>query len=398
VIKGSAVNHSGFTTSLTAPNPSAQTDLLMAAYQNAGVRPWTVSYIETHGTGTELGDPIEVNGLKKAFERLGERFKDHGAGSEHYCGIGSVKTKIGHLESAAGIAGVIKVLLAMQHKTLPASINFQEINPYIDLKGSPFYLVQQTQKWEVIKDSRNEPLPRRAGVSSFGIGGANAHVVLEEYGQSEQKTESSPAAEEAEEVILLSAEREDRLMGYAESLLEFLESTEVGRCDRLRDVAYTLQVGRKPFDHRLAAVVRNKEELFTKLQAFLQHKQMVGLFVGSPARRSPLSQIALGADHARILSNQTIYSLSLSGGAELGSPVDPGHTPILVAKRLAYSVPLKIPVRSGISLRLSQENMCSGCVTIGGRSMSNSQRFKETGMTSLQPRWFLAILIISTVI
>ncbi|MFH1762531.1 MAG: beta-ketoacyl synthase N-terminal-like domain-containing protein, partial [bacterium] len=172
VIKATAVNHGGMATSLTAPNTNAQADLLIDAYDKAKLDPTKVSYIEAHGTGTSLGDPIEVNGLKKAFGELYRKW-DKKIADKPTCGIGSVKTNIGHLESAAGIAGVLKVLLAMKHKKLPATINFKELNPYIQLENSPFYIVKETQDWNAS--------PRIAGVSSFGFGGANAHVVIEEY-------------------------------------------------------------------------------------------------------------------------------------------------------------------------------------------------------------------------
>ncbi|WP_283848883.1 polyketide synthase, partial [Bradyrhizobium sp. Leaf401] len=177
VIRGTAENHGGRAQSLTAPNPTAQAELLKAAYRRAGVDPRTVSYIETHGTGTPLGDPIEINGLKNAFRDLSE-----GAAVEQaYCGLGSVKSNIGHLELAAGVAGVIKVLLQLRHKTLVKSLHSEELNPYIQLNGSPFYIVQQTRPWQPLQDARGRDLPRRAGVSSFGFGGVNAHVVIEEY-------------------------------------------------------------------------------------------------------------------------------------------------------------------------------------------------------------------------
>jgi 3-oxoacyl-(acyl-carrier-protein) synthase/acyl carrier protein len=178
VIRGSAENHGGRATSLTAPNPKAQADLLVTAYQDAGIEPDTVSYIETHGTGTVLGDPIEIEGLKQAFARLSE---GQAPKRYPYCGLGSVKTNIGHLEPAAGIAGLFKILLALKHQTLPATLNFTEQNPYIDLKETPFYLVTKTQLWQPLRDEADKPLPRRAGLSSFGFGGANAHLVLEEY-------------------------------------------------------------------------------------------------------------------------------------------------------------------------------------------------------------------------
>lgn len=182
LIRGSNVNHGGHGASLTAPNPRAQSELLIRAYERAGIDPTTVTYIETHGTGTSLGDPIEINGLKKAFATLYKRFgHDVGALSYHRCGLGSVKTNVGHLEAAAGMAGLLKVILSMQHKIIPAHLHFQTLNPYIDLSDSPFYITQESCPWEALHDDTGQILPRRAGVSSFGFGGANAHIIVEEY-------------------------------------------------------------------------------------------------------------------------------------------------------------------------------------------------------------------------
>ncbi|QFQ28661.1 polyketide synthase (plasmid) [Bacillus thuringiensis] len=136
VIRGTAENHGGRAASLTAPNPKAQADLLLAAYRQAGIDPTTVTYIETHGTGTSLGDPIEINGLKSAFKTL---YQDTGEVNqpERRCGLGSVKSNIGHLELAAGVAGVIKVLLQMKHRKLVKSLHCETVNPYIQLKRQP---------------------------------------------------------------------------------------------------------------------------------------------------------------------------------------------------------------------------------------------------------------------
>jgi polyketide synthase PksN len=167
VIKASGTNHGGSVNTLTAPNPTAQAQLIIDTYRKAGIDPTSISYIECHGTGTPLGDPVEVNGLRKAFLELGDKEVGH-------CGLGTVKTNIGHLEGSAGIAGVIKVLLALQHKKLPGLATFKELNPYVQIENSPFYLVTDTQEWQA------KGL-RRAGVSSFGFGGTNAHVLIEEY-------------------------------------------------------------------------------------------------------------------------------------------------------------------------------------------------------------------------
>lgn len=186
IIKGSAVNHGGKSRTLTSPNAYAQSQVIQVAHKRACVPPTSVSYIEAHGTGTPLGDPLEINGLKRAFKYLAKHFETETG--ESTCGLGSVKTNIGHLETAAGIAGIIKVLLALKHRTLPALANFRQINPKINLDGSPFYLVTQQQPWHGVKGAGGAGSPAHeslvAGVSSFGFGGANAHVVLQSHVES----------------------------------------------------------------------------------------------------------------------------------------------------------------------------------------------------------------------
>jgi amino acid adenylation domain-containing protein len=211
VILGSAENHGGKANSLTAPNPRAQAALVEKAVRRASVDPQSVSYIEAHGTGTQLGDPVEIEGLKSAFEALD-------AASGAHCAIGSVKANIGHLELAAGVAGVLKVLLQMRHRTLAPSLP-EETNPYLKLEGSPFYLVSQAQPWERPVDHEGKELPRRAGVSSFGFGGVNAHVVLEEPEQ-DQRAEM-PATRE---LFVLSSRDRKGISANAAALVEALSS------------------------------------------------------------------------------------------------------------------------------------------------------------------------------
>ena len=261
VILGSAVNHGGHTSSLTVPNPNAQADLIIKAFEDAGIDPTTVSYIETHGTGTSLGDPIEINGLKKAFNQLYEKWKKPKPGISH-CGLGSIKTNIGHLEAAAGIAGLTKVLLNFKHKTLPASIHFEEMNPYCKLEGSPFYIVKETKPWQCLTVN-NQPIPRRAGISSFGFGGTNAHIVLEEY---ESPSLHSPSPDNSPHIILLSAKNKERLKAYARSMVMYLE--KAGPSLRLADLAFTLQIGREALEERLAVVVTGINPLKEKLRQY----------------------------------------------------------------------------------------------------------------------------------
>lgn len=265
VIRGSAQNHGGRASSLTAPNPKAQAALLASAYRDAGVDPRTVGYIEAHGTGTKLGDPIEINSLKTAFHDMKARYPGEEY-PEATCGIGSVKTNIGHLEMAAGIAGVIKVLLQMKHQTLVKSLHCENLNPYIDLTHTPFYVVEANRPWRAMKNAQGETLPRRAGVSSFGFGGANAHIVIEEY------RDSRPAlpATQPRYVIPLSARDDDRLREVAQNLRLYLEQQRNNPALTLTNLAYTLQVGRDAMAVRLGWIVHSLDDLLAKLDSFLQ--------------------------------------------------------------------------------------------------------------------------------
>jgi acyl transferase domain-containing protein len=177
VIKGSAINHGGRSQTLTSPNAFAQSQVIQDAYKRAGIAPDRVSYIEAHGTATPKGDPLEITGLKRAWRYLERHFKVKAG--ERTCAIGALKTNIGHLETASGIAGVIKVLLAFKHRKLPPLVNFSQLNPNIELGGSPFYLVTELQDWQASAQPGAEALV--AGVSAFGFGGTNAHVVLQSY-------------------------------------------------------------------------------------------------------------------------------------------------------------------------------------------------------------------------
>jgi polyketide synthase PksN len=278
VIRGSGENHGGRANSLTAPNPKAQAELLKSVYTEAALDPRTIGYIEVHGTGTPLGDPVEINGLKMAFHDLYARTGDGEVKAAH-CGLGSVKTNIGHLELSAGIAGIIKVLLQMKHRTLIKSLHCVETNPYIQLQGSPFYLQQRNEAWQAIEDEQGVELPRRAGVSSFGFGGVNAHVVLEEYQEPE---DAKPAVLDGDRpaIIVLSARNEERLRERARQLLETLENGRLGRAG-LADLAYTLQIGREPMTHRLALTATTLAEVEGKLRSYINgDKSVEGLYRG----------------------------------------------------------------------------------------------------------------------
>nr|WP_262385079.1 SDR family NAD(P)-dependent oxidoreductase [Priestia megaterium] len=283
VIRGTAENHGGHANSLTAPNPKAQTDLLISAYKKAGVDPRTVTYIETHGTGTELGDPIEITGLKNAFKKLYQDTGDTQVSNNH-CGIGSVKTNIGHLELAAGIAGVIKVLLQLKHKTLVPTIHCSTLNPYIKLQDSPFYIVKETKEWKPLKSADGREIPRRAGISSFGFGGVNAHVVIEEYVPKQQNEMQQEAIIQNKAIIVLSARDKDRLKEQVQQWVKAIGDQKFSEYD-LTNVAYTLQVGRDAMEERLVLIVNSLKEMQQKLQYYLNGQDdIVGLYCGKVKR------------------------------------------------------------------------------------------------------------------
>ncbi|NIM12055.1 MAG: acyltransferase domain-containing protein [Candidatus Aminicenantes bacterium] len=241
VIKGTAINNDGNRKAgYTAPSVNAQAEVIRAAQRVAEVEAESVTYVETHGTGTPLGDPIEIEALKKAFKTDKKRF----------CCLGTLKANVGHLDSAAGAAGFIKAVLALKHRVIPPAVNFESPNPKIDLENSPFYLNKGLMEWKAGE------FPLRAGVSSFGIGGTNAHVVLEEWPE-DRRSDGQKADGHKPQLILLSAKTQFSLDENTHNLGEYLSKhPEV----TLADAAYTLQVGRAVFSHRRMLVSRDRDE------------------------------------------------------------------------------------------------------------------------------------------
>ncbi|AGP33712.1 hypothetical protein SCE1572_03900 [Sorangium cellulosum So0157-2] len=316
ILRGAAVNHGGRAHSLTAPNADAQAALLQAAYKDAGVAPETVTYIELHGTGTKLGDPVEVEGLKKAFGRTSA------AGAGPTCGLGSVKANIGHLEPAAGIAGVIKVVLSMRHGVLPGNPHLVELNPYLQIEGTPFYAVERMRPWQRLADPGGSPVPRRAGVSSFGFGGANAHVVLEEHVQTPAASASGRAGPE---LILLSAREEERLRDAVAALAAYLERRRARGGEALpslRDIAFTLALGREELEWRLALAAGTHEELIEKLRAALgADPSCPGVHRGHVSRRTlPAESDGAAALHALAERDLDTLARLWTGGARIALP------------------------------------------------------------------------------
>ncbi|NJK56232.1 MAG: alpha/beta fold hydrolase [Pleurocapsa sp. SU_5_0] len=258
VVKGSAINQDGRSNGLTAPNGLSQQAVIRQALANANISPGEVSYIEAHGTGTSLGDPIEVNSLKAVL----------GARSES-CYLGSLKTNIGHLEAAAGIAGLIKAVLCLQHQAIPPNLHFHKLNPLIDLADSKITIPQQLQPWN--------GGARYAGVSSFGFGGTNAHVVLGmgQTGIAEGNRDKLP--QRSWQILTLSAKTEPALNDLVLSYQNYLENdTE----SNLADICYTANVGRTHFNHRLAIAARTKTQLQEQLANFITQRSAKAIAVG----------------------------------------------------------------------------------------------------------------------
>ena len=262
IIRGSAVNHDGRALTLTWPNQKAQAQLLVDAYTGAKISPNSITFIETHGTGTSLGDPIEIEGLKMAYARLQPHFQVTEERT-NYCGLGAVKTHIGHLEAAAGIAGVMSALSAIRHRELPGIQNFSSINPRIELDGSPFYLVIQSKPWTFPEGSHQSVSPLRAGVNSFGAGGTNAHLILEE--PPPRSSVASVSEKPRCQLVSLSSRQEPLLRELAGRYAVFLQDhPEV----QIADISFTTHMGRAHFDHRLAIACESTEQLVERLNAY----------------------------------------------------------------------------------------------------------------------------------
>jgi len=250
VIKGSAVNNDGTSNGLTAPNAEAQADVIQQAWKDASIDPATISYIEAHGTGTKIGDPIEVKGITLAFKKY--------TSMKQFCGIGSVKTNIGHTVGASGMASIIKAVLSLKNKKIPPNLNIKEPNPFIDFMDSPVYLNDKLQEWNC------QDKPRRCGINSFGFSGTNCHIVLEE----------APADIIGEKIgslnkhiFTLSAKTEWSMKSLINRYKVFLESAE--HLD-LGDICFTANTGRNHYNFRLALLVNDRYDLARKINSIAE--------------------------------------------------------------------------------------------------------------------------------
>jgi acyl transferase domain-containing protein len=277
IIRGFAVNNDGSgKVSYMAPSVEGQYEAIATAQALAGVEPGSISYVEAHGTGTALGDPIEIAALTKAFRS--------GTDAKQFCALGALKGNVGHLEAAAGVAGLIKAVLTVYHGEIPPTLNFEKPNPRIDFAQTPFYVASKLAPWPA------QVVPRRAGVSSFGVGGTNAHLVLEQAPPA-----TIPAHQPAPQLLVLSAKTAPALDAMTLRLKEHLEKHPQVE---LEAVAQTLQLGRRAFVHRRAVVARTPSDAVTALSGKLPAGDSQGrtppvafLFPGQGAQ-----QVGMGAD------------------------------------------------------------------------------------------------------
>ncbi|UTX04700.1 type I polyketide synthase [Bacillus inaquosorum] len=289
VIIGFGINQDGKTNGLTAPSVKSQIALERSIYQNYNIDPSSISYAEMHGTGTQLGDPIELKALSTAFQEKTDK--------KQFCAIGSVKSNIGHTSAAAGVASVHKVLLSMQHQQLVPTLHFKEPNEYFDFKNSPFYVNTQTRPWDANS-------PRRACVSSFGFSGTNAHLVIEAY-ETKKKRVRMPVTDASRPALfVLSAKTEKQLKVYAGIMKEWIESqVDVN----LKDMTYTLQTSREAMDYRMAFWMDSKFAAIDMLTAYLNDEQPDGLHISHVKKRKGQRNTSLHTDP------ETLFSQWLAG-------------------------------------------------------------------------------------
>jgi len=265
VIKGTAVNQDGRSIGISAPNPAAQAEVITRAWKDADIDPETISYIEAHGTGTKLGDPIEIEGIRQAFAPYTQK--------KQFCAIGSVKSNMGHLDNSAGIAGLIKAVLSLTNKEIPPSLYFQRPNRKIAFHTSPVYVNDTLTSW------KTNGHPRRCGVSSFSFSGTNCHMVLEEAPPGQRSQEENqiekPDKQETFDILTLSAQTPEGLKQLLGQCQTFLQENSLNM--KPADVCFTANCGRGHYAHRLAIIIKNEEDLAAKLAGLdLHHKDNPG--------------------------------------------------------------------------------------------------------------------------
>ncbi|NEQ06321.1 MAG: SDR family NAD(P)-dependent oxidoreductase, partial [Moorea sp. SIO4E2] len=351
VIKGSAINNDGsLKLGYTAPSVEGQAAVILEAQAVAGVGAETITYVEAHGTGTELGDPIEIEALTRSFSQHTQK--------KQFCAVGSLKTNVGHLNTAAGVAGLIKTVLAIKHGLIPPSLNFEQPNPQIDFANSPFYVNTTLSQW------KSNGSPRRAGISCFGVGGTNAHVVLQEapiqVKSQKSKVTSEDDIERSLHILTLSGKTEKALEDLVGRYHHHLDTNP--ELD-IANVCYTANTGRVHFNHRLAVVGSSQAELLEKLLQFQAENEVAGIFSGELPKKltsrkvaflftgqgsqyvnmarklyeqAPVFREALDQCHKILSSTETFQETSL---LEILYPVDKDHSSSSLLDQTAYTQP-----------------------------------------------------------
>jgi acyl transferase domain-containing protein/NADP-dependent 3-hydroxy acid dehydrogenase YdfG/acyl carrier protein len=349
LIRGTAVNHGGRVQTVTSPSAFAQAKVIVDAYQRSGTSPANVSYIEAHGTGTPKGDPIEINGLRRAFAALEKQFGAQLA--PRSCAIGSVKTNIGHLEAAAGIAGIIKTLLAMRHRRLPGLLHFKRLNPRISLEGSPFYILEQSQEWMPVASG----MPLCAGVSSFGFGGVNAHAVLEEYRC--QQAASAPLSRSLPFVI--SARTKESLRDYSRNLARHLRANPGLPLPAVLRTMFR----REAMEERLALFVDSIAELSACLDADMENPGRgyrgrsardndTAASAEPPSQRAGKDVIGENASDSRTLAQNWVNGTSVDWDAMCAPDVGMVSLPSYPFADKRYWIPAATQARGQIAAEL----------------------------------------------
>jgi acyl transferase domain-containing protein/NAD(P)-dependent dehydrogenase (short-subunit alcohol dehydrogenase family)/acyl carrier protein len=299
VIKGSAINNDGHSQGITAPNPRGQAEAIRKAYKNCDIDPITISYIETHGTGTLLGDPVEVEGMTQAFRSFTDK--------KGFCAIGSVKSSIGHLLSASGVVSLIKVVLAMKHGKIPQTLGFSEANPHINFTDTPFYVVGGENKpW-----SRTES-PLRAGINGFGFGGTNCHVILEESPLASTNSSQPEVKNSSGQLLFLTARNQQVLKEVAGQLHEHIIKNPE---QQVAQICFTANNAQRELPYKAALLVNDRQHLLDKLLAISENEitsdNQIDIHIGraNPKRTTPLhlvldENISITPEEVEILRNQ----------------------------------------------------------------------------------------------
>ncbi|AEY65151.1 polyketide synthase [Clostridium sp. BNL1100] len=264
VIKGTAINQDGTTNGITAPNPAAQEEVIIRAWKDGKIDPETISYIEAHGTGTKLGDPIEIEGITRAFNNFTQR--------KQFCAVGSVKSNLGHLDDAAGIAGLIKTALVLDKKEIPPLLNFSRPNRAIDFTNSPVYINDR------IVSLQTTGTKARCGISAFGFSGTNCHMVLEEAPQIEKRSQKNT---EPVNILTISAKSKEALIRYVELYKDYFSEMTV---EDLNNICFTVNTGRDHLNYRIAIVLDHDRSIKEKLDKIDSHRirtnKSEGIFYG----------------------------------------------------------------------------------------------------------------------